>query len=135
MCISCHLSVSLNNTKTILSSEMVNGTGTSNFTMRLVRSKLRKREDHLDSTGPINSTEKNEAERDDLAETTISSKTTDNCNAITKEHQHVTFVRTSGVGAPAPSSSVGHKDVTNLAEWTFPPKAPAPHIYHINPVR
>lgn len=121
---------------------MVNGTGTGNFTMRLVRSKLRKREEHLDTASPINLTDKNEtgdtqSGRDDLAETTISSITTDNCNAAMKDHQHVTFVRTSGVGvgAAAPSSSVVHADVTNLAEWTFPPKAPAPHIYHINPVR
>lgn len=119
---------------------MVNGTGTGNFTMRLVRSKLRKREEHLDTASPKNLAENKEAgdtqsRRDDLAETTISSITTDNCNAAMKDHQHVTFVRTSGVGAAAPSSSVGHTDVTNLAEWTFPPKAPAPHIYHINPVR
>ncbi|XP_017845378.1 LOW QUALITY PROTEIN: uncharacterized protein LOC108601911 [Drosophila busckii] len=43
-----------------------------------------------------------------------------------KDKQHVTFVRTSGA---VPIATVGH---TAVAEWTFPPKAPVPHIYHIN---
>ncbi|KAH8417116.1 hypothetical protein KR222_003666, partial [Zaprionus bogoriensis] len=65
-------------------------------------------------------------------------ETTGNCNAAMKDHQQqqqrVTFLRTSGGGGVAAAApAVGRADVTDFAEWTFPPKAPTPHIYHINP--
>ncbi|KAL7727079.1 hypothetical protein ACLKA6_017356 [Drosophila palustris] len=101
--------------------------------MRLVRSKLRK------STNIVAEDHHHHHENEDDhhhhsptvnfgdTETAI----TNNCSpAVIKEHPHVTFVRTSGVSP----QTAGHAEVTTaLAEWTFPPKAPVPHIYHINP--
>jgi len=108
-------------------SEMVNG-GTGTLTMRLVRSKLRKStnivvDDHHENEDDHHPPTVNFGD----TETTM----TNNCSTVIKEHPHVTFVRTSGVS----SQPSGHADVTAITEWTFPPKAPVPHIYHINPVR
>lgn len=105
---------------------MVNG-NTGTLTMRLVRSKLRKQRDERRSTSPTNIAEEDhhENEDDQPPETGV----TNNCSTVIKDHQHVTFLRTSGVS----SQTAGHADVTAITEWTFPPKAPVPHIYHINP--
>ncbi|XP_034664072.1 uncharacterized protein LOC117898625 [Drosophila subobscura] len=50
-------------------------------------------------------------------------------NTLVKHNQNVTFVRSSGIT----NGAVFHEDVIEN-EWNFPPKVPAPHIYHcINP--
>ncbi|XP_034115667.1 uncharacterized protein LOC117575528 [Drosophila albomicans] len=133
---------------------MVNG-NTGTLTMRLVRSKLRKRDERR-SASPTNAAsaataaagagavavsvsavEDHHENEDDRPRATVTfsntetTVTTNNCSPTMKDHQHVTFVRTSGVSA---QQTVGHAEVTAaIAEWTFPPKAPVPHIYHINP--
>ncbi|XP_017874503.1 PREDICTED: uncharacterized protein LOC108621598 [Drosophila arizonae] len=109
---------------------MVKGhTGT--LTMRLVRNKLRKRDetcseykksevkehqDNGDYQG-LNSYENSETQPNKI------------CNNFIEDNQHVKFLRTSGVAAEV----VEHGNVEDNPEWTFPPKAPSPHIYHINP--
>lgn len=114
-------------------SEMVKGhTGT--FTMRLVRSKLRKRDESRSEY--TNGEVKDHQDREDdypAPKNFENSETQANktCNTFIKDNQHVTFLRTSGVTAEV----VEHADVTENPEWTFPPKAPVPHIYHINQVR
>ncbi|ALC47924.1 CG11791 [Drosophila busckii] len=88
--------------------------------MRLVRSKLRKREEsETVIRTPINVSV---AEQED----NTNAQDIETISTNSKDKQHVTFVRTSGA---VPIATVGH---TAVAEWTFPPKAPVPHIYHIN---
>ncbi|EDW83958.2 uncharacterized protein Dwil_GK13882 [Drosophila willistoni] len=119
---------------------MVNG-NTGTLTMRLVRSKLRKREETL-SAATTNATTTIEIHEENANTEQPSMEHQQQCQsnpesnnnskaAIVKNNkngQQVTFVRTQGTGTN------DHVNVIDNSEWTFPPKAPTPHIYHcINP--
>ncbi|EDV93900.1 GH18037 [Drosophila grimshawi] len=96
--------------------------------MRLVRSKLRKRDEPRNASSNVITEDKEHLDDngDDADADTETNTTMNNCSS-----HHVSFVRMSGGGAAEGRS--GHPDVIDIPEWTFPPKAPAPHIYHINP--
>ncbi|EDW66479.2 uncharacterized protein [Drosophila virilis] len=107
---------------------MVKG-NSGTLTMRLVRSKFRKRDEPHIESNIIESNEQHDNEDHHQSSNNLEVSEAKNANTLIKDgHQHVTFLRTSGVTAEA----VGHADVADIPDWTFPPKAPTPHIYHIN---
>lgn len=111
---------------------MVKGhTGT--LTMRLVRNKLRKRDESRCeyTNGEVKEHQDNGDYQGPNNYENSATQPNKTCNTFFKDNPHVKFLRTSGVAAEV----IDHGNGAENPEWTFPPRAPSPHIYHINPVR
>ncbi|XP_064536788.1 uncharacterized protein LOC135427292 [Drosophila montana] len=106
---------------------MVKG-NTGTLTMRLVRSKFRKRDEPHSESNIIETNEHHDNEDHQQPSKNLEVSEAKTAKTFAKDSQHVTFLRTSGANAEV----VRHADVADIPDWTFPPKAPAPHIYHIN---
>ncbi|XP_017005284.2 uncharacterized protein [Drosophila takahashii] len=67
--------------------------------------------------------------KDQSGKASASSTSSSSSPPPAKQTQSVTFVRTSNAPAVCDANGNGNGN-SNQTEWTFPPKAPTPHIYN-----